>query len=882
VGICPTWYPDVEWVQRGSISRLEEIVTYLDFNKHKHEAIKARDWIRHGAFADSEPKWCNGEFKRVFQAWFLFIRSYAELLEMPEIFDIAAYSLQGPQHNIMYAKAFKLACVYDFSGGSALDLTDIPMKSEFYDTDIYRNFHPNALFPWVICSEDDHAYALAPPKYTCKEKYKALFTAHFTKMLEQYAQRYCAMDDIDKMSQYNSKKVWDPKAKGKRYNVNARKDRTGFPYAKVFRFYEAGVQKNQTEYRDAVCGDIATVNTVRELDFRAAQLFSKWPRDVLNGYTRVPDMERWAQKMRRLHPNYVFGCVDIKKCGITFPHDLMEVAADCIAAHTKDDFWLEYKKFSHALLCTSKNQLRGTLQSGYCLGMANRLASAILCAIFDMFCPEGGGLFWGDDSVVHMPEEKWYDYLTLLKNLGIWVNDEKTFTSESCGDFCKRTFGFFTYEYQSRYWYNLISIIWRCETTFQARELWRSLSGAIPDKEWDNHIGFAIQRAIMNYWGMNNKYEDDLPTRFGGWDPNRTLLDGEYTTEEIAFMAAYTEAMKTRPKDSVVITLPTAFNLISETDVWDTGAWDRVLQTYSKRKYPSVKRDRRFWAWWNKTVTSLENPAKLRIDEAMAWLKKYEPASRLDEGAFPSLKDREKGLMSKNRFKAHVRWLHETGNMAGLDVNTTFCGAWAPQDHYDVPYELYKSTWEIASTWFRTVADTDAYIYGHLQRRRLPHIETMGPHLMLECPGQYMTIGVYSFRVKTSFESIEDAILRLDAAIGQDVFADMHFVATCYNTRQKAIVEAVDDEDFSDIVSALGLLVQPSNKETEERLQELISANVMPTSEIDFASFMQFTEEELLEEPDIEEPPVVAEGYDENGFLDVSTSEETYTEDSGD
>lgn len=69
---------------------------------------------------------------------------------------------------------------------------------------------------------------------------------------------------------------------------------------------------------------------------------------------------------------------DIRKCGITFPHYLLEEMSEFLEERFPFMGFADLKLFHNSKLHGHDGDFIGKIQRGYCLGMANRYCSAFL------------------------------------------------------------------------------------------------------------------------------------------------------------------------------------------------------------------------------------------------------------------------------------------------------------------------------------------------------------------------------------------------------------------------------------------------------------------------------------------------------------------------
>ena len=314
--------------------------------------------------------------------------------------------LEGPSFNEEYTKAWKL--------GVRASLSPDYMEMEI---DIDNSVPPCCLFPWVLPEPTDLLeYSFEPPL-----PIKGNIGELMDKM-SRYVKPVSDPGDVDYASWHTNSVCY---YKGQKTTVREARMHASYAPAWDFKFYRCPVQKDACETRDAVACDIHTLNSIKLLDQMTWEAL-KMPYDTMYRGDVAPIATRFYNK----HRDHFFVMVDIKKCGLTFPHELLTALGDMMAEQSNHLFKL-YGSFADASLVGY-----GQLKRGYCLGMASRAASAIIAGIFLMFQEEIGreldAIFLNDDGVIATPSdpqlilELWGQY---LEKWGIPVSWEKSFWS---------------------------------------------------------------------------------------------------------------------------------------------------------------------------------------------------------------------------------------------------------------------------------------------------------------------------------------------------------------------------------------------------------------------------------------------------------------------
>ena len=342
------------------------------------------------------------------------------------------------------------------------------------------------LFPWKKNIEDEILeYSCVPPESNIAPKRLKKFKEHFKEMLEEFGQPFREPDRFDWISYLTDSKVWDGK---KVSNLDGRSRDDTLLYSHDFKFYQCFVQKNAEETRCAVCGDIPTLNSIKALDSIASSVFRSWPHDCM----KCKDLNKAAynfykkvKKTQRSENPKIIGMADIKKCGLTFPQELLSAVAEVLADYYNNDTFLLLKNFVGAEYYDSTGKFLGKIYKGYFLGMANRYASAIISCLWDMFkLDDEFGIFFNDDECVAVNSpDRFEEWMQFLEGYGIWVNREKSCFSQTPIRmvFCERYFGM-DHDLMLRRIFRLYQTVLRAPDLVNAHENYYQFESYIKDE----------------------------------------------------------------------------------------------------------------------------------------------------------------------------------------------------------------------------------------------------------------------------------------------------------------------------------------------------------------------------------------------------------------
>lgn len=192
-----------------------------------------------------------------------------------------------------------------------------------------------------------------------------------------------------------------------------------------FTFKRIEITKSPTETRDGVIGDFGTIGVIKTLESWSNWVNSFIPYAMLG--KRDPKGPFFNRRSKR---GKTYLCLDIRKCGLTFPHELLEWSGDVLAEYFNEPLFRKYALFKDADIWVDGKKHH--LKRGYCLGMGNGIATMIIAYIFQNWRETEWGCFFNDDSVLEFDlneetDERVDSWKKELAHHGIKVKEKGTY-----------------------------------------------------------------------------------------------------------------------------------------------------------------------------------------------------------------------------------------------------------------------------------------------------------------------------------------------------------------------------------------------------------------------------------------------------------------------
>jgi hypothetical protein len=305
----------------------------------------------------------------------------------------------------------------------------------------------------------------------------------------------------------------------------------GTVFSQIFKARRSIVPVAPANTRDTVVTTIDTYNSVKKCDLIMARLLDDIDESLVckSGQVLRKRLDQASRTPYRPGKQF-YWLRDIKKCGLTFPRELIHLVQECLQEKYPERDLSCFNIYRNYSIFGEDNKPIKTVR-GYCLGMANNCVTFIQCMIYRMIArriPQSiniEGYFGNDDSLVKVTLANGDDVdsvdaqmiqiidYELLQGLNIITNDKKSFWSwfpiifEEYGkpEFKKK---------DSRLACALSSCLLAPDIKY-AKLLSSSISQAFWDKgDW---INTALRR-ITDVWGYEYYPEEsNYDFSLGGW-----------------------------------------------------------------------------------------------------------------------------------------------------------------------------------------------------------------------------------------------------------------------------------------------------------------------------------------------------------------------------
>ncbi|USW07200.1 putative RNA-dependent RNA polymerase [Downy mildew lesion associated ormycovirus 1] len=318
------------------------------------------------------------------------------------------------------------------------DSWDVPMFPEVRGFGDF--FHPAHLIPWAIEDPGDInlTFEEPPPVSIDLELYKA-----YAREVIKDGEKLPELDDVDRLETLGESKTFVVENQTTTSRTSGRLAQgLSLETTDQFLFKYCFVQKTTVDSRAAVITDFKTHNTMRLLKL-SLEAVADCEEDCLP----CKDFGWLKYWLSRSDSTYLMS--DQKKCGITFPRQLLFALVEVLEEkYPNGPFGLLRKGYENSrILMPDGRWLRQT--RGVNLGMVNEYVSLAVSVLFRMWSREESvaceGLFYNDDQVIRFSrnlvtntQEKFeYGLLwdTFMEKAGMTVHKKKPFWSDQKGLF---------------------------------------------------------------------------------------------------------------------------------------------------------------------------------------------------------------------------------------------------------------------------------------------------------------------------------------------------------------------------------------------------------------------------------------------------------------
>lgn len=411
----------------------------------------------------------------------------------------------------------------------------------------------------------------------------------FRVKIREYAhepkEKFFEFDDVDRMSMCGVSVTFDPKTKRRvpRSEMRAKNDFT-LDTTNRFVFGHVQVMKNAAESRDCVVPTIETQNTMRLMTERMKQVISH-PSDVIRK-KEFSFLKYWLKN----DGNHLYIMSDQKKCGLTFPLELVETLYDELNnLFPGQGFNLVKEGYQNAMIWY--NGQWSKINNGTGLGMMVESVSLIMALLFDIWKefqkPEWqvAGYFYNDDQVIRVNYDCSYGIDTYevdklaaswdacLTAFGLTVHKKKPFISR--GGILLEIYGFsFPVKVDKRMTYVGLAFNALVQPTIAAaKEYFAGIHDWIYDEERKILQEYVLWR-LVSYFGFEfHNSEINMPLQAGGWYRHR-CEDGldllfPVLEDSPAIWRVFYLALKTEKIPSRKVKMPEEFKRIRQVKNWE-------------------------------------------------------------------------------------------------------------------------------------------------------------------------------------------------------------------------------------------------------------------------------------------------------------------------
>jgi len=439
---------------------------------------------------------------------------------------------EGPSFTTELSKTWKMAQRATFSADWERHLT------EGYPTlegSIDYIFDPKCLPRWELPDEGDWKLLLDPSPKIADDLLDLFKTKLRSKIPNDI--KIPKRDLIDDLELFRASKIVESTSSWKTIPNYKAWSNMDTPYTSQFRFKRALIWKTADEVRDALICDkptLLTLNEVGRILGYVSHTFKGYKIGAKDIYSDIKNIKESFKKD--------FLMVDLRKCGLTFPRELvlaaLEVLKESIDSPALDKAYEAYK--SNPTLCVGKRTnvkdpdtesfTEYNMTNGLGLGMLNELVTIIIETIFLIYQEEGFfpedsmGWFLGDDQLIWWerkkkslirPHEICEGWENILRRFGFSIHGEKPFIGP-VGQFCEQfTKTDFNVEKRTRPFSTLLEFL-SATNIVHAKDLFSAMY-----KHWwglsqsDNDLALEL---ACSYWGYElSPQEKYLPIEYGGW-----------------------------------------------------------------------------------------------------------------------------------------------------------------------------------------------------------------------------------------------------------------------------------------------------------------------------------------------------------------------------
>jgi hypothetical protein len=474
--------------------------------------------------------------------WWQFCRQNdVETYKEPDWYFLGSIE-EGP------AFALSLKDIFDYSLRKTISTYPFSVPDDVKDVtslkDLNSIFPPQHLLNWKIPPDYTDVTDYSFKKFSVNSRVVSNVKDTMRKLIKDTDYEF-VLNKGHAANLFNIKKMYSkgknvPSHSNKKFDMNISSDSLLYSITHV--------TKSPSEGRLCAVADDITRNTIYVAREKSKFIFSG---GKMNYYGKKP----WVAESKLHEDGSTFIMFDQKKCGWTFPFELLIAAFEVAHEKTNDDFWLDminiYKNGNiYYDVCGER---RAPLR-GFTLGMLDNIVSFIMECVFLSFSEEHineeiqpfiEGMFFGDDSVIKIKlhdcphyidvYEVWAKWLDYNISIGIELNTKKSFFADF-GIFCEM-YGDNSILQNHKtcvYLLNAFDILYK-DFTFERKICLSSWSEQMAEyvnflpkgekHKISRYIEPIKKRIIIQSESEFDEYDQCYPLEMGGWF--REVIDGK-------------------------------------------------------------------------------------------------------------------------------------------------------------------------------------------------------------------------------------------------------------------------------------------------------------------------------------------------------------------
>jgi len=186
----------------------------------------------------------------------------------------------------------------------------------------------------------------------------------------------------------------------------------GSQFSRIFKAKRSVIPVGPANTRDAVITTIDTYNSVKKCDLIMGRVLDEQESSLVNTSSQVFHKRlKDASRTPNQFGSKMYWLRDIKKCGLTFPRQLIHLIQKCLSEKFPDKDFSCFDIYRNYSIFDEDGKPIKTSR-GYCLGMANNCVTFIQCMLYNMlekrvpWSINLKGYFGNDDSILEVSSGK--------------------------------------------------------------------------------------------------------------------------------------------------------------------------------------------------------------------------------------------------------------------------------------------------------------------------------------------------------------------------------------------------------------------------------------------------------------------------------------------